>query len=142
MPEMFVLYNGRNANTAAVIIRGNLKAVLVLILLPCRRTRNPAVSPDAAGVEEAAGSGLPDADRGDGGPGGEGHVWDGRDVRVPIEAHATLRSPLQGPSPRHRFPKVRAGRQGSVYVLYIFFGDIIVLRTNLFAQALFILATS
>lgn len=67
-----------------VAIRGTL------FLYPCRRTHNSAVGLDAAGVEEAAGGGLPDAYRGDGGPGGEGYVRDGRDVRLPIEAHATL----------------------------------------------------
>lgn len=92
-----------------------------------RRTPNSAVGLDAAGLEEAAGGGLPDAYRGDGGSGGEGHVRDGGNVRIPIEAHTTLRQTLQGPSPRNRFPKVSGGRLGSVFV----FG---VLGTSLFAR--------
>ena len=48
----------------------------------------------AAGVEEAAGGGLPHSYRGDDQPGREANVRNRRDVRVPIEAHAALRHAL------------------------------------------------
>lgn len=48
----------------------------------------------AAGVEEAAGGGLPHPYRGNGRPGGEANVRNRRDVRLPIEAHAALRHAL------------------------------------------------
>ena len=62
-----------------------------------------------ARVEEAAGGGLLDAHRGNDRSGGEAHLGNGPDVRLPIEAHTPLRRPVQGPSQRDRLPEVSDG---------------------------------